>query len=101
MLEEDLCTEENLVGLVVAFYERGANKPSEYYFLGHVTKVTSFRYDESEIRNPIQVTSLDGKEYRYFGLTNGEVWRTLLYDPFKDTLVIYGKGPALFFDIVP
>lgn len=92
--------EENLVGLVVAFYENKATKPSDYFFVGHVTKIDLTGFDETEIKNPIKVTSLDTKNYRYFGLTQGDVWRVLLEDLWGN-LVTYRKGPALTVDIVP
>ena len=106
--EDDVDLEEtNLVGLVVAFYEMSyrrdttkVTRPEDYFCIGHVTDASMLSYDDVSIRDPIKVTSLDGKEYRYFGKTKGDVYQLLLEDPFKSSLVVYTRRPAYDFDVI-
>lgn len=91
---------ENLTGLVVAFYDiKKCQHPADYYCLGHVKDCSGFRYDESLIINPIQVTDLQGDTLHYFGMTSGGVWRLLLEDLPGD-LVVCGHGPVFEYDII-
>lgn len=95
--------EESLLGLKVAFYENksGILKPSDYFFMGHVSEVDTLPSDESLIGNPIKVVSLNGETYRYFGFVTGDVYRLLVEDLFGfGELVIHSRGPSFFCDIL-
>lgn len=90
---------ESLLGYVVAFYAlpKIPFQPSDYFFRGHVSEPDALYFDESVIRTPIKVTSLDNNEYRYFGMTSGDVWRILLVDVCGE-LVVFGRSPTFFYD---
>lgn len=92
--------QKSLIGLRVAFYDIkfGGVNPSEYYFLGHVSR-NPLNVKLSFIENAIEVSSLDGKEYRYFGQGPNQMWHLLVED-LTGELVFGGRSPVLCIDVL-